>query len=123
MSPRDESPTHGAILAAVLELQKQIGQLATKVDEAVRDVGIITMDAQSMKMTILDLKRAIGAEATDEDGRKTGDGIFGRVGRIENRQLVLDRWTNRVIGIAMAATVFGSILWWLISGKLEAVLK
>ncbi len=123
MTVREDHPTHAAILQAVLEVQKQLGSMASKVDDVVRDVAFITMDSQVLKSTVLDLKRAIGNETTDEEGKKTGDGIFGRVGRIENRQLVYDRWTNRVVGIAMAATVFGGILWWLLESKLEHVLK
>lgn len=123
MMAGDEHPTHGAILQAVLEVQRQIGTLSSKVDEVVRDVAVITMDAQGLKSTAMDLKRAIGTETTDEDGRKTGDGIFGRVGRIENRQLVYDRWTNRVIGVCMAASLFGSIFWWYAGDHLGKVLR
>ena len=120
---RDEHPTHGAILQAVLEVQRQIGQLTNKVDEVVRDVAVITMDTQGMKSSVVDLKNAIGTETTNEDGKKTGSGIFGRVGRMENRQLVYDRWTNRAIGISMAATLFGTILWYVIGDKVGHVLK
>lgn len=123
MTPKDEHPTHGAILQAVLEVQKQLGALSSQVGEVVRDVAVITMDTQGMKISVVDLKNAIGTETTNEDGKKTGSGIFGRVGRMENRQLVYDRWTNRAVGIAMAATVFGGALWWLLESKLEHVLK
>lgn len=123
MTPKDEHPTHGAILQAVLEVQRQLGALSSQVGDVVRDVAVITMDTQGMKSTVIDLKNAIGTETTNEDGKKTGSGIFGRVGRMENRQLVYDRWTNRVVGIAMAASVFGSVFWWYAGDHLGKVLK
>lgn len=110
-------------LKAVLEVQRQLGQLMSKVDNATKDMGVVIMDLQGVKTTVAELKVSIGTETTDEDGKKTGHGIFGRIGRIENRQLVYDRWTNRAIGLAMAATMFGSILWWLLQARLEHILK
>lgn len=116
-------PSPEPTLQAVLEVQRQLGQLMSKIDNATKDMGVVIMDLQGVKTTVTELKLAIGNETTDEDGKKTGHGIFGRVGRMENRQLVYDRWTNRAVGIAMAATVFGSMLWWLLDSKITHVLK
>lgn len=122
MTP-EPHPTHTAILRAVLEIQNQLGQLTTKVDTNAKDMSVMIMDVQGIKMDTLALKNAIGSETTDEDGKKTGTGLFGRVGRTENRQIVYDRWTNRAIGIAMAFTLSGSVLWWLLETKLGHLLK
>jgi len=73
------------------------------------------------------LTDAIGSERQDEYGQPVGTGIVGRLMRLERdvqrRFATWDGWAKTATGAAMAATVLGGVLWWLLHDKLEAILK
>lgn len=71
------------------------------------------------------LAKIIGAEQEDERGQKVGTGIVGRLMRLESRVdsrfRWIERWTDRGVGLAMAVTVLGAVIWWLVKDKLAGL--
>ncbi len=74
-----------------------------------------------------DLTHAIGTESHDEYGQPVGTGIVGRLMRLERdvqrRFATWDGWVKTATGAAMAATVLGGVLWWLLGERLGELLK
>lgn len=73
------------------------------------------------------LTEAIGTERLDEYGKPVGTGIVGRLMRLERdvqrRFATWDGWVKTATGAAMAATVLGGVLWWLLGERLGELLK
>jgi hypothetical protein len=73
------------------------------------------------------LTAAIGIESLDEYGKPVGTGIVGRLMRLENnvqrRFATWDGWVKTATGAAMAATILGGVLWWLLGERLGELLK
>ena len=73
------------------------------------------------------LTAAIGSESQDEYGQPIGTGIVGRLMRLERdvqrRFATWDGWVKTATGAAMAATVLGGVLWWLLGERLGELLK
>lgn len=73
------------------------------------------------------LTAAIGTESQDEYGQPIGTGIVGRLMRLERdvqrRFATWDGWVKTATGAAMAATLLGGVLWWLLGDRLALLLK
>ncbi|MFN8993004.1 MAG: hypothetical protein ACK5X3_04980 [Pseudomonadota bacterium] len=73
------------------------------------------------------LTAAIGSESQDEYGQPIGTGIVGRLMRLERdvqrRFATWDGWVKTATGAAMAATLLGGVLWWLLGDRLALLLK
>ena len=73
------------------------------------------------------LTAAIGSESQDEYGQPIGTGIVGRLMRLEHdvqrRFATWDGWVKTATGAAMAATLLGGVLWWLLGDRLAELLK
>ena len=73
------------------------------------------------------LTAAIGSESQDEYGQPIGTGIVGRLMRLERdvqrRFATWDGWVKTATGAAMAATLLGGVLWWLLGDRLAELLK
>ena len=73
------------------------------------------------------LTAAIGSESQDEYGQPIGTGIVGRLMRLERdvqkRFATWDGWVKSATGAAMAATLLGGVLWWLLGDRLALLLK
>jgi len=73
------------------------------------------------------LTAAIGSESQDEYGKPVGTGIVGRLMRLERdvqkRFATWDGWVKTATGAAMAATLLGGVLWWLLGDRLAELLK
>ena len=64
-----------------------------------------------------EIKTTLGSE---ENG---GSCILGRVMKIESGVSVNDRWTQRIAGAVMTATILIGAIWWLVQDKVEKVFK
>lgn len=73
------------------------------------------------------LTAAIGTESQDEYGQPIGTGIVGRLMRLERdvqrRFATWDGWVKTATGAAMAATLLGGVLWWLLGDRLALLLR
>ena len=73
------------------------------------------------------LTAAIGTESQDEYGQPIGTGIVGRLMRLERdvqkRFATWDGWVKTATGAAMAATLLGGVLWWLLGDRLALLMK
>ena len=108
-----EGKTHDEIYALVEEssaLSRQAIQSSAKIEEM---LGSLTA--------------AIGSESQDEYGDPVGTGIVGRLMRLERdvqrRFATWDGWVKTATGAAMAATLLGGVLWWLLGDRLALLLK
>lgn len=123
LSETYDPDTLASLLEAVMNVQRSLGAVGAQIETIKGDLGINTLALQGVQTKLADLVKAVGEETLGDDGQKKGTGLFGRVARLENVKLVYDRWTNRVIGMGMAATLLAGIVWWLINEKIEHVLK
>jgi hypothetical protein len=108
-----ESKTHDEIYALVEQSARQAEQAwqaSTQIEQMLKD-----------------LTHAIGTESHDEYGQPVGTGIVGRLMRLERdvqrRFATWDGWVKTATGAAMAATVLGGVLWWLLGERLGELLK
>ncbi|WP_431490977.1 hypothetical protein [Paraburkholderia fungorum] len=120
---QSDNPTLASLMDAVMEVQRSVGAMGATIETVKGDLGINTLALQGVQTKLGEMVKAVGEETIGDDGQKKGTGLFGRVARLENVKLVYDRWTNRVIGMGMAATLLAGVVWWLINEKIEHVLK
>ncbi|NBV79667.1 MAG: hypothetical protein EBR62_07390 [Verrucomicrobia bacterium] len=97
------------------------------VEQSARQAEQAWQASTQIEQMLKDLTHAIGTESHDEYGQPVGTGIVGRLMRLERdvqrRFATWDGWAKTATGAAMAATVLGGVLWWLLHDKLEALLK
>jgi hypothetical protein len=115
-SPRrqpPEHPSHGDILHAIAELQK--------------DVGVIIIDVKGVKDAVAEVQRCLGHEEEDARGVTFGTGLVGRhirlQARVDGRFKLYDDWRNLAIGCIATLTLMTGVVWWLVQNKLDEVLR
>jgi hypothetical protein len=73
------------------------------------------------------LTEAIGTERLDEYGKPVGTGIVGRLMRLErdvaSRFGKYDGWVKMLTGAAVAISIIGPVLWWLVGDKMADIFK
>lgn len=102
------------------EIYQLIEASSLKADQAVQATAEI-------KGLLETLTLAIGSESQDEYGKPVGTGIVGRLMRLERdvqkRFATWDGWVKTATGAAMAATLLGGVVWWLLGDRLAELLK
>jgi len=102
------------------EIYQLIEESSLKADQAVQA-------SAEIKELLEKLNLAIGSEGEDEYGKPIGTGIVGRLMRLERdvqrRFATWDGWVKTATGAAMAATLLGGVLWWLLGDRLAVLLK
>ena len=102
------------------EIYSLIEESSLKADQAVQA-------SAEIKSLLEHLTAAIGSESQDEYGQPIGTGIVGRLMRLERdvqrRFATWDGWVKTATGAAMAATLLGGVLWWLLGDRLGLLLK
>ena len=102
------------------EIYQLIEESSLKADQAVQA-------SAEIKGLLEALTAAIGSESQDEYGKPVGTGIVGRLMRLERdvqkRFATWDGWVKTATGAAMAATLLGGVVWWLLGDRLAELLK
>ena len=97
------------------------------VEQSARQAEQAWQASTQIEQMLKDLTHAIGTESHDEYGAPVGTGIVGRLMRLERdvqrRFATWDGWVKTATGAAMAATVLGGVLWWLLGERLGELLK
>ncbi len=97
------------------------------VEQSARQAEQAWQASTQIEQMLKDLTHAIGTESHDEYGQPVGTGIVGRLMRLERdvqrRFATWDGWVKTATGAAMAATVLGGVLWWLLGERLGELLK
>ena len=97
------------------------------VEKSARQAEQAWQASTQIEQMLKDLTTAIGSESHDEYGKPVGTGIVGRLMRLERdvqrRFATWDGWVKTATGAAMAATVLGAVLWWLLGERLGELLK
>jgi hypothetical protein len=97
------------------------------VEQSARQAEQAWQASTQIEQMLKDLTHAIGTESQDEYGKPVGTGIVGRLMRLERdvqkRFATWDGWVKTATGAAMAATVLGGVLWWLLGERLGELLK
>lgn len=98
-----------------------------KADDAVHRTDMLTEVVQRVEGKLDALLKSMGSEAEDERGTRVGTGVVGRLMRLETsvakRFSQYDGWVKLVVGFTAAVAVAAPIIWWLVSSKLEVLLK
>lgn len=109
------------------DIYELIEAASRKADDAVHRTDLLTQVVQRIETKLDGVRSTIGGEGQDERGEPVGTGIVGRLMRLEakvsRRFSQYDGWVKLVVGFTAAAAIFLPVLWWLMSGRLEAVLK
>ena len=97
------------------------------VEQSARQAEQAWQASTQIEQMLKDLTHAIGTESHDEYGQPVGTGIVGRLMCLERdvqkRFATWDGWVKTATGAAMAATVLGGVLWWLLGERLGELLK
>lgn len=128
-----EARSHAEIYDLVGEVQVQLDQVADVAKGAAdRTIGNAT-EMQRVHGAILAVKTLleglaanVGYERQDERGRWVGEGLVGRVGRLERRVLARFAWIDGLwkyaLGAAAVAGPMLALVWWLAGDRLYKLL-
>jgi hypothetical protein len=78
---------------------------------------------QRIETKVDGLKTSVGAATLDERGKPVGTGMAGQLQRLEHRVegrfREFDNWKTFGKGAIAAAVLFGAVIWWLVSGRID----
>lgn len=111
----------------MVELEGKVDDVDKKVVGVIRNQELATQAMQRVESKMDAILLLVGAEEEDGDGGFKGVGLLGRMRRVEESQTSLlskyktwIAWGGGFLTCGSAMTLF---IWWLISDKLEVVLK
>lgn len=118
--PVPENPSHGDILAGVRRLETTIATLImTQQREAVA--------SKATAEAVARLEKRVGWIGHDQHGSLIGEGFLGDFARLDEKVTrrfnVQDGWRRYMAGALFATTLLVVVVWWLVEGKLAAVLR
>lgn len=112
---------------AVNQPERSHDEIYALVEQSAKQAEQAWQASAKIEEMLTDLKAAIGSESQDEYGQPVGTGIVGRLMRLERdvqrRFETWDGWAKTATGAAMAATLLGGVLWWLLGDRLALLLK
>lgn len=112
---------------AVNQPERSHDEIYALVEQSAKQAEQAWQASAKIEEMLTDLKAAIGSESQDEYGQPVGTGIVGRLMRLERdvqrRFATWDGWVKTATGAAMAATLLGGVLWWLLGDRLALLLK
>ena len=101
--------------------------LEKSVEGVVKNQGLNAMALQRIEGKMDSILLLVGSEEEDGDGGFKGVGLLGRMRRVEESQNTLmskyKTWIAWGGGFCTAGVSMTAFIWWLISDKLELVLK
>lgn len=122
--PHPEQPSPADIIARVGARQDSAEAQADLMAMAMQRIEQAMADGfAEMRRELVLVKDSIGYEKADAYGKPIGEGVVGRLMRMERRLGRYDRWVIWATGAGVAAAVFVAVLWWAWQPKIEAVLR
>jgi len=109
------------------DLERDVKAVDKKVDGVISNQALATMTMQRVEAKMDTILMLVGSEEEDGDGGYKGVGLLGRMRRVEDSQNNLlskyKTWIAWGGGFCTAGVSMTAFIWWLISDKLELVLK
>lgn len=126
--PRSRArPISPSIVARMDELEHRVEGVDKKVEGVLHNQGLNTLVMQRIESKMDAILLLVGSEEEDGDGGFKGVGLLGRMRRVEESQSTLlskyKTWIAWGGGFITCMSFMVAVLWWLISDKVELVLK
>lgn len=115
-----DQPTHADLMTT---LQRAMKSISEKQDEFSKQHTQAAASLARLEEKMGRLTEAVGTRGLDEHGAVIGTGITGDVARLQQRLYVIDGWRRYLAGGMAVAAIFLAIIWWLLSDKVELLLK
>ncbi len=87
----------------------------------------MTLTMERVELKVDTLIKTVGDTREDNDGHLVGTGLLGSIlrltFRVDDRFRLYDKWVALAVGFSFAFIPLGGVVWWLISDKLDGLLR
>lgn len=120
-------PISPSVVARMDDLEHRVQGVDAKVEGVLGNQALNAMTLQRVEGKMDAILLLVGSEEEDGEGGFKGVGLLGRMRRVEESQNTLlskyKTWIAWGGGFITAGSAMTAFIWWLVSDKLELVLK